>query len=513
MLSKASNSVAAEKSAATEPLIRIKNLHKAYGPIIAVQEATLEIYPGEVVALSGENGAGKSTVGKILAGAVTATSGEILFEGKPFHPASVQEARALGVAIAFQELSLVPSWTVAENLVLADSSSSKFFSHAVSQAKASEMLARVGITHIPASTEVASLSLSDRQMIEIARAILAAPKVLILDEASSALLPSGVAWLFERIRDHVKSGGSVVYVSHRLPELKEIADRCVVMRDGQTVGVYARGKWDNNELISAMAGRSVEQGYPKPPQVAKSAPVVLSVTNLRSQGVHGLNLEVQAGEIVGIGGLAGQGQAEALRALYGAAPARADQWVIAGQPIQKLSTSAAVKRGMSFVPEDRKRDGLALKLGVGENLLFPWVRWLGYGGKAFVSQSVSGLNEVVSKLSVKTTGLTQLSGSLSGGNQQKLVFGRWLNRSRSVILLHDPTRGVDVRAKQEIHTAIMELAGSGVGVVWLSTEVEELVNMCHRVAVMYEGKIHKVLNQGELNSESVVTASIGIVEQ
>jgi ribose transport system ATP-binding protein len=262
-----------------------------------------------------------------------------------------------------------------------------------------------------------------------------------------------------------------------------------------------------------MAGRSVEQGYPKPPQVAKSAPLVLSVTNLRSQGVQGLNLEVQAGEIVGIGGLAGQGQAEALRALYGATPARADQWVIAGQPIQKLSTSAAVKRGMSFVPEDRKRDGLALKLGVGENLLFPWVRWLGYGGKAFVSQSVSGLNEVVSKLSVKTAGLTQPSGSLSGGNQQKLVFGRWLNRSRSVILLHDPTRGVDVRAKQEIHTAIMELAGSGVGVVWLSTEVEELVHMCHRVAVMYEGKIHKVLNQGELNSESVVTASIGIVEQ
>lgn len=513
MESTASNSVAAANPAATEPLIQIKNLHKAYGPIIAVQSATLDIYPGEVVALSGENGAGKSTVGKILAGAVSLTSGEIYLEGQPYSPANVHEARAKGIAIAFQELSLVPSWSVAENLVLADKSTIGTFSHAAAQAQASKLLAEVGINHIPAAATVASLSLSDRQLVEIARGILAKPKVLILDEASSALLPSGVAWLFERIRDLASKGTAIVYVSHRLPELREIADRCVVMRDGQTVGEFLRGKWENNELISLMAGRSVEHSYPTPPAVAKDAAMVLEVTNLRSVGVNGFDLNVRAGEIVGIGGLAGQGQAEALRALYGATPAKAERWVIAGKDIRKLATSSAVKLGMSFVPEDRKRDGLALKLGVGENLMFPWVKWFGAGGKVLVGQSTGSLKDVVTKLSVKTAGLSQPAGALSGGNQQKLVFGRWLNRSRSVILLHDPTRGVDVRAKQELHAAIMELAQSGVGVVWLSTEVEELVHMCHRVAVMYEGKVHKVLTQGEMDAESVVTASIGIVEQ
>jgi ribose transport system ATP-binding protein len=513
MESQAANSVAAAKPAATEPLIQIKDLHKAYGPVIAVESASLEIFAGEVVALCGENGAGKSTVGKILAGAVAATSGEILLQGQPYSPANVQEARANGVAIAFQELSLVPSWSVAENLVLADKSTNSTFSHRAAQAQAKELLAQVGITHIPAEAIVSSLSLSDRQLVEIARGILTKPRVLILDEASSALLPSGVAWLFERIRELTTSGTAVVYVSHRLPELREIADRCVVMRDGQTVGEFARGKWQDNELISLMAGRSVEHSYPSPPQVQEDAAIVLEVTNLRSQGVNGFDLVVRAGEIVGIGGLAGQGQAEALRALYGATPAKAERWAVSGKEIQKLNASAAVKLGMSFVPEDRKRDGLALKLGVGENLLFPWVRWFGAGGKVLVSKSNDGLLDVVGKLSVKTAGLTQPAGALSGGNQQKLVFGRWLNRSRSVILLHDPTRGVDVRAKQELHAAIMQLAQSGVGVVWLSTEVEELVHMCHRVAVMYEGKVHKLLAHGEIDAESVVTASIGIVKQ
>lgn len=512
-MNKVNNSEAAAQAAASEPLIEINGLHKSYGPIIAVSTATLKVYPGEVVALSGENGAGKSTVGKILAGAVLATSGEVLFLGKPFAPKSVYEARRQGVAIAFQELSLVPTWTVAENLVLADQPSFKRFSHASAQAKAGELLSSVGIDHIQPSRSVQSLSLADRQLVEIARAFLANPKVLILDEASSALLPAGVRWLFDRIREFTAAGGAVVYVSHRLPELKEIADRCVVMRDGETVGEFERGKWQDNELISLMAGRSIEHGYPAPPAVESNAAVVLEVTNLRSAGVNGLDLKVLAGEIVGIGGLAGQGQSEALKALYGASPAKADSWHVSGQRITALRPADAVKLGMSFVPEDRKRDGLALSLGVGENLMFPWVRWGGFGGKALVRRNTEPLGKVVSQLSVKATGLGQPAGSLSGGNQQKLVFGRWLDRSRSVILLHDPTRGVDVRAKRELHQAIMELANSGVGVIWLSTEVEELVNMCHKVAVMYEGKVAKLLSRGELDAQGVVTASMGVVQE
>ncbi len=513
MTEQTSGSVAATSVAATEPIVQIKDLQKNYGGIVAVASATLNIYPGEVIALSGENGAGKSTVGKILAGSVAPSAGEILLGGKPYSAKSVLEARRQGIAIAFQELSLVPTWTVAENLVLSDRSGLQHFSHSPSQLKAKELLTQVGITHINPAAPVAALSLSDRQQVEIARALLSDPRVLILDEASSALLPAGVQWLFEQIRKVASRGCAVVYVSHRLPELRVIADRCVVMRDGQTVGEFERGKWQDNELISLMAGRSVEQSYPALVPVSDSAETVLEVQNLRAQGVTGFDLSVKAGEIVGIGGLAGQGQAEALRALYGAVPAKADSWTIGGQAVKKLAPPSAVKLGLSFVPEDRKRDGLALRFGVGENLLFPWVRWGGLGGKPFVNSSSGALTEVMEKLSVKAAGVAQPAGALSGGNQQKLVFGRWLNRARSVILLHDPTRGVDVRAKQELHQAIVDLASSGVGVVWLSTEVEELVHMCHRVAVMYEGKVAKVLSSKELDSESVVTASIGIVQE
>lgn len=506
------NSVAAGNPAATEPILQIKNIRKTFGPITAVKSATLNIYPGEVVAISGENGAGKSTVGKILAGAISATSGEVIFAGNAFAPNSVRSARRDGIAIAFQELSLVPTWTVAENIVLADRRSLRGFSHARAQQEAAQALASVSITNISPASQVATLSLANRQVIEIARAFLAKPKVLILDEASSSLLPEGVSWLFDRIREFTATGGAVVYVSHRLPELKEIADRCVVMRDGETVGEFVRGKWENNELISLMAGRSLEHAYPAPPLLKADAAVVLEVDKLKAVGVNGLDLKVRAGEIVGLGGLAGQGQAEALQALFGAVPAKASQWVLSGKDITTLNPNAAVKLGMSFVPEDRKRDGLALKLSVGENLLLPWVKWTGFGGKALIKRSTSNLNSVVARLSVKCAGLGQPAGALSGGNQQKLVFGRWLDSARTVILLHDPTRGVDVRAKQEIHAAIMDLASSGVGVVWLSTEVEELVNMCHQVAVMYDGRVVEVLKQGEVSADKVVTASLGIVK-
>lgn len=503
--------MAAGNSAATEPLVRISNLSKTYGAVVAVKGANLELHAGEVIALSGENGAGKSTVGKILAGAVSPTTGSIFLDGKEFTASSVREARQHGVAIAFQELSLVPNWSVAENLVLADQPSLRRFSYSKSASIANQLLSSVGVKHIPADLIVSTLSLADRQLIEIARAFLTRPRVLILDEASSALLPSGVSWLFERIREFTNSGGAVVYVSHRLPELKEIADRCVVMRDGETVGEFERGKWKDDELISLMAGKSVESGYPTPPDIPGAAPVVLEVEELKALNVSGFNLKVRAGEIVGLGGLAGQGQAEALKALFGAIPATAKNWRVSGVDHRRLSPASAVRLGMSFVPEDRKRDGLALKLGVGENLLFPWISWRGPGGKFLVRQNNPRLSGVISQLSVKTSGVGQPAGALSGGNQQKLVFGRWLDRARTVILLHDPTRGVDVRAKQELHGAIVELARSGVAVVWLSTEVEELVHMCHKVAVMYEGRVIKELARGELDGDSIVTASIGIV--
>ncbi|MET0828076.1 MAG: sugar ABC transporter ATP-binding protein [Microbacterium sp.] len=493
-----------------EPLLVASDLTKRYGPVHALSGASFTCLPGEVLALVGENGAGKSTVSRILAGATGATSGTVALDGDPFVVSSIAEARERGVACAFQELALVPDWTVAENLMLPERRGRGTFSQRKARQESEKLLQRLDVTHLNPSSVVGDLRLADRQVIEIVRAIAANPKLLILDEASSALSAVGVEWLFARIRELTAQGVGIIYVSHRLGEISEIADRGTVLRDGASVGEFTRGAWSDDDLVSLMAGRTARRHFPDPPPApAGDAPLALEVRGLRSEGLSGVDLTARRGEIVGIGGLQGQGQTELLRCLFGAAPAVADVWNIGGRPTRRLTPPRAVRRGMGFVPEDRKTEGLALTLSVGENLLAPWLRPLAPGGRIQLRSERPWVDRVLGALSVRTRGPHEAVGALSGGNQQKVVFGRWIDRDRSVLLLHDPTRGIDVRAKQELYAAMLELAASGVAVVWFSTEVEELVHMCHRVAVLYRGRVTRELEGDAITPDAIVGAAVG----
>jgi ribose transport system ATP-binding protein len=492
------------------PKVRVSSLTKHYGPIHAVTEVDLEAYRGEVLALVGENGAGKSTVGKILAGAVAPSSGEIFVMGEPFHARSVGEARGLGISCAFQELSLIPGLSVAENLFLVDTKPLQRFSQTTARAQAAEYLAHLKIEHIDPSQIVANLSLADRQIVEIARALVRRPQVLILDEASSALTPPGVTWLFDRIREITADGGTVIYVSHRMPEIAEIADRVLVLRDGLVVGEFGRGQWEEEQLVALMAGREKSEEFHRPERHDIGDEPVLVVDQLIAPGVNSISVTLRPGEIVGLGGLQGQGQAELLKALYGAIPAKAKTWSIAGTPVRKLTPTRAVRLGIGFVPEDRKTDGLVLDLGVGENLVLPWLKNFGAGGAPNLQRNKGWVNGILKTLGVRTRGQKEMAGALSGGNQQKLVFGRWVDRNRQILLLHDPTRGIDVGAKRDLYHSVFEIAKGGVAVFWLSTEVEELVNVCDRVLVMYQGGIAGELHGHRLTSDAVVAASLGV---
>jgi ribose transport system ATP-binding protein len=494
----------------TAPRLRIEGVSKHYGPVVAVVDASFDAYSGEVLALVGENGAGKSTLGKILAGAVEPTSGTISLNGDEFVVKSVGESRQRGVSCAFQELSLIPELTVAENLFLVDSHTFGRFSQKRAREEAADAFSRLGVHHISPGALVAQLPLADRQVIEIVRALLHDSDVLILDEASSALTPPGVEWLFTRIREYTATGGTVIYVSHRMPEIAEIAHRVLVLRDGNIVGEFAQGDWSEDQLVALMAGRDKSEELTKPITLPSLTDPVLSVRNLESPGIKIDSLDIFPGEIVGLGGLQGQGQAELLKALFGAAPSKAEAWMIDGVPVGKLTPPRAVKKGVGFVPEDRKTEGLVLNLGVGENLVTPWLRNFGIGGAPQLKQNQNWLGDILSALGVRTRGTKEMAGALSGGNQQKLVFGRWVNRDRKVLLLHDPTRGIDVGAKRDLYRSVFDIAQQGVAVLWLSTEVEELVNVCSRVIVMYQGRVVGEVTGDRLTSDAIVAYSMGM---
>lgn len=503
------NPTEAAKAASVGPRLQVQSLAKFYGAVHAVKNVSFEAKPGEVVALVGENGAGKSTVSKIIAGSVKRTTGEIHVDGELVDSNSVGDSRKIGVSCAFQELSLIPGLTVGENLELVDKNPLGIFSQKRARLTVNETLEALKIDHISADSLVASLSLADRQLIEIARSLVGDPRLLILDEASSALTPPGVDWLFERIREFTATGGTVIYVSHRMNELEQIADRVIVMRDGERVGEFNKNDWSRDQLVSLMAGREASSQFPETTELRMISDPVLKVKNLRSDRIAGIDLEVFPGEIVGIGGLAGNGQSELLSALFGARHAKADEWVFDGEKIKKMTPRLAVELGLGFVPEDRKLQGLALSLGVGENLVVPWQKLFGLGGKPIIKGQQGWLNSVISSLSVKTRGPQEAAGALSGGNQQKLVFGRWVDRNRKLLLLHDPTRGVDVGAKQDLYASILRLSDAGIAVLWLSTEVEEIVNVCHRALVMYQGEIVSNLRGDNLTADGVVGAAMG----
>jgi ribose transport system ATP-binding protein len=501
----------AQASPARRPAVEASNVSVWYGSLRGCIDVSIACIPGEVHALVGENGAGKSTLMKVLAGLFPPTSGQILVDGRAPGATGVGGQQSEGIRCVFQELSLVDEWTVAENLILLGAKLFQTFDPLVADAAAARLLEKWDVTDIAPQRVVSSLTLGQKQRIEILRALEGGTRLVILDEASSALSLPEVEWLFAAIRKVTAAGTAILYSSHRMNEIAELADRGTVLRDGRLVGTFTRENFDRSMLVRMMAGdRAGGDSERRAPLPAAGSPVRLQVSGLSAPGIQDIALSIRAGEVVGIGGLQGHGQVQLMNALFGLGIEAIGAYGLDGQNVRQPSPYKLSRLGVGFVPEERKTQGLALEMSVGENLLAPVLRTFGLGGQPRVNRSAASLNRVVEAVNVQPARLSTAVGRLSGGNQQKVVLGRWLGDNLRLLLLVDPTRGIDVGAKERIYRVIADEAAKGVAVVWFSTEVEELVRYSHRTLVLYRGRIARELTGSDLTAENIVGAAIGV---
>ncbi|GAA3084716.1 sugar ABC transporter ATP-binding protein [Streptosporangium carneum] len=493
-------------------LLNVERVSKSFAGVTVLREVSFDIQAGEVLALVGENGAGKSTVLSLITGLLTPDSGTIRYDGEPVRAWSPHRARAAGVASVHQELSLNPHQSVAENVFLgAWPSRYGLVRQGDLVARARPLLERVGLDVDP-RTPAGRLPLGAQQLVELAKALTADPRLLILDEATSALDDDQVRAVFRVVDDLRERGRSVVIVSHRMGELLTVSDRLTVLKDGEVMATRRRDETDHDDLVRLMVGRELSDLFP-----AKAAPdspqadPVLRAAGLSIPGAcAGVDLELRPGRIIGLGGLQGQGQREVLRALFGLRH-HSGQTEVDGRPRRLASPREAIRRGIAYVPEDRKTEGLHVVRSVRANLALPSLRVLA-PARALTTVSRRRENELVEELirrmQVKTASPAQEVRRLSGGNQQKVALAKWLPARPRVLLLAEPTRGIDVGTKREIYHLLRELADEGMAVLVTSGDTMELVGLCDEVLVMYEGAVVERLAGAELTEERLVHASV-----
>ncbi len=493
-------------------LLHVKSVHKTFGATQALVDATLEIRPGEVHALVGENGAGKSTMIKVLAGAHQADRGEILWQGEPYRVANPSQARRLGIATCYQELAIAPHMTVAENILLGQElSSGGWLNVSAGRQRAGELMESLEQGHIPLNAMCGRLPLAAQQFVEIARAIASNARLIILDEPTSALTQSDTLSLFRIVRRLRGQGISFLYVSHFLEEIMELCDRFTVMRDGRTVAAGVVAETSIDQLVSLMVGRKVEDLYPRVPHEAGEP--LLGVSDL--SGVKDkpgqVSFEVRRGEILGFAGLLGSGRSELLRTIYGLQHATGGQVTMSLWPQEDLAgarTSQLWQRMLGFCSEDRKSEGLALRQSLGENIALPALGRAAPGGWLRPALLRSLANDAARELSTVYRDIGQPATALSGGNQQKIALARLLFAQSQVMLLDEPTRGIDVAAKGEIFEIMNQLALQGLGVLFVSSELKEVLAMADRVLVMAKGRIVAEFRRPHLTQEAIVAASV-----
>jgi len=499
----------------TVPLLEATLVNKRFGNTIALHDATLVCQAGSIHALVGENGAGKSTLIKIIAGVVTPDSGTIKLAGSSSVIHSPSEATRLGIVPVFQELSLLPDLSIAENIFISNPPTNLLgiVSRKSLRQAADALCAELGFEHLDTSALVKEIPLAQRQLVEIVKAVSHNPKLLILDEGTSALSVQDVKRVFAVIRRMRDQGLSAIFISHRMSEVEEIADTLTIFRDGQDVGSFPMGAVSHEEMVHLMIGRKLEQVFPPKPVTQMRQPM-LEVDDLSWEPtLHEINLRVGKGEIVGLGGLDGQGQGELLFALFGVLRGVHGKVRINGQDVKIISPSNATSKNhrMALIPEDRKTEGLILPMSVGNNAILSVIdRLLNHFGLVDSTKERGTIQKMVEQMQVKVGSPNAPVRSLSGGNQQKVVIGKWLLTDAQIYLLHDPTRGIDVGTKQEIYQLIRKLADNGASVLFFSTELSELVGMCDRVLVLYEGRIFRELKGDEITEESIVSAALGL---
>jgi ribose transport system ATP-binding protein len=504
-------------------VLELQDISKRYGGVRALERAHFACAPGRIHALLGENGAGKSTLIKVMTGVVQPDEGRIVLAGQERRFAHPQEAVSAGVACIFQELSLMPDLSVADNICITNPpchfgrfGGLGLIDRTAQRRIAEAALARAGAEDIHPLAPVSSLSLSRRQMVEIAKALAREPKILILDEATSALTAADVQRVFTLLKRLRDEGLAIVYISHRMNEIAELADDCSVFRNGQHVATFEAGTQSDAQIVEMMIGRDIEHAFPPKPahgaELAARRPVLATQGLSWQDKLHDVSLEVRPGEIVGLGGLDGQGQREFFLALFGVLRGVQGEVLLADQPVH-LSSPRQAKRpenGLALVPEDRKTDGLMLPMSVRDNLSFVALHKYCSAGMVMQAAEAAGSAEMVKQLSIKAPDLDNAVGTLSGGNQQKVVIAKWLLNQPRVILLSDPTRGIDVGTKQEIYLLLRRLAEDGAAVLLYSTDYAELIGCCDRVAVFFDGRIVRWLAGEELTERSLVASALNL---
>jgi len=494
----------------SEGLLQAVGLTKAYAGVHALRGASLELRPGEVHALVGENGAGKSTLIKIFTGAVQADGGEVRLGGRTIAHNSPRRARALGIVAIYQQPALFPDLTVAENIAIGVEPGEwwRCLDWPRRRLRARELLAEVGAAIDP-EQEAGALSMPQQQLVEIARAVGASARVLILDEPTASLSEEDARNLFRVIRNLRGQGVGMIYISHRLEELSEIADRVTVLRDGATIDTRPLSGVSRPELIQLMVGRELQAVFPK--REVERGDVRLEVRGLSSHagGVRGASLTVRAGEIVGLAGLVGAGRTELARAIFGLAPVDEGEVRLRGRPVRFSSPAQAIEAGVAYLPEDRRRHGVILEMPIRSNITLASLDRLS-GPLGLDARRETALTvDCVRRLEIKTPATYAPVATLSGGNQQKVALARWLVTKPSVLILDEPTQGVDVGAKSEIHALMVELAEQGVAILMISSELPEILGMSDRVAVMRGGAIAGVLSRAEATPERVLALALG----
>jgi ribose transport system ATP-binding protein len=491
------------------PRLEVRDIIKSFPGVKALKGVSLRVMPGEVLSVVGENGAGKSTLMKILAGVQSQDSGQILVDGVERNFSSVSDAMSHGIAIIHQELNLADNLEIGANIFLGrEPRRLGIINNQKINAEAKALLERIGLNVSPRML-VRELTVGQQQMVEIAKALSINARVLIMDEPTSSLSAGESARLFQVIRDLRSAGVSIVYISHRLAEVQDLSDRVTVLRDGENAGELQRQDVSHDSLVRLMVGRDISRFFVRNPHAKGDVAIEVKDVVTATWPRHRLNLKIRAGEIVGIAGLVGAGRTELLRTLFGVDAPISGSIEVAGHVVPLKSPQDAIAAGVALVPEDRKQQGVVLEMTIRENTgLASLHQHSRFGFLNFAVEKMQSA-EMGKRLRVKAPNDLHRVGNLSGGNQQKVVLGKWLVLKPRVLLLDEPTRGIDVGAKQEIYQLMDELAGQGIAVLFVSSEMEEIIGMSDRVIVMHEGRITGELNREELSEESVMHLATG----
>lgn len=499
------------KSIENNIILKMRGISKSFPGVKALQKVNLEIYKGEVHALLGENGAGKSTLLKILAGAYSRDEGDIEIDGQIIDVLDPKIAEELGISIIYQEFSTLPYLSIAENIFLGRQPQKMQGKGLIDWEKCNEeskkLLMRVGLTIDP-KIPVSKLKVAEQQMVEIAKALSKNAKIIVMDEPTSPLTQREIDNLFQIIRDLKRQGVTIIYVSHRLVEIKEICDRITVLRDGFNVGEAATTDITIQDMIRMMVGRNLIDMFPKSNAIIGDK--ILQVEHLcTTEKLRDISFYVRKGEILGISGLVGAGRTELARAVFGADSITEGVIKIDGKIVSINNPEEAISYGMGLVPEDRKRQGLVLMMNVKNNTTLASLgNFLKFGKLRLRKEEMVTL-EFIDKLRIVTPGIFEETKNLSGGNQQKVVLSKWLCANCSLLIIDEPTRGIDVGAKIEIYELMNELVRAGIGIVMISSELPELIGVCDRVLVMHEGKITGELSREDFSEEVIMSYATG----